>query len=92
VLSDALQRKVLLDVLGRAGLTGPDQDLPLSVRLRQGVGRDGKRLRYYLNYSRAPQSFAYPHPAGTDLLTGMAVEKGQAVALEPWGLVIVEEG
>ena len=76
VLSDALQRKVLLDVLGRAGLTGPDQDLPLSVRLRQGVGRDGKRLRYYLNYSRAPQSFAYPHPAGTDLLTGMAVEKG----------------
>jgi beta-galactosidase len=92
VLSDALQRKVLLDILGRAGLTGPDQDLPPPVRLRQGAGRAGKRLRYYLNYSRAPQSFAYPHASGTDLLTGKSVEKSQPVTLEPWGLVIVEEG
>jgi beta-galactosidase len=92
VLSDALQKKVLLDILGRAGLTGPDQDIPPSVRLRQGVGREGKRLRYYLNYSRAPQSFVYPHASGTDLLTGKPIKKSQPVSLEPWGLIIVEEG
>ena len=91
VLSDALQEKVLLDVLGRAGLTGPDQELPPPVRLRQGRGTAGKMLRYYLNYSGAPQSFEYPHPAGVDLLTGDAVAKGQQLTLEPWGLVIVEE-
>jgi beta-galactosidase len=92
VLSDALQQKVLLDILGRAGLTGPDQDLPPSVRLRQGVGREGKRLRYYSNYSRAPQSFAYPHAPGTDLLTGKTIQKGQRVSLGPWDLIIIEEG
>ena len=72
-------------------LTGPDQELPPSVRLRQGRGAAGKMLRYYLNYSGAPQSFEYPHAAGVDLLTGDAVAKGQQVTLEPWGLVIVEE-
>ena len=92
VLSDALQEKVLLDILGRAGLTGPDQDLPSSVRLRQGLSPAGKHLRYYLNYSRSPQSFTYPHGSGTDLLTGETIESGQQVTLEPWDLVIVEEG
>jgi len=70
VLSDALQEKVVRDVLARAGLTGLDQDLPPSVRLRQGMGRGGKMLRYYLNFSREPQSFGYPHAPGADLLTG----------------------
>jgi hypothetical protein len=94
-VSDVFRQKtedVLLDLLSRAGITGPDQDLPPSVRLRQGVGREGKRLRYYLNYSRAPQSFSYPHASGTDLLTGRPIQKSQPVSLEPWGLIIVEEG
>ncbi len=92
VLSDALQDKVLRDLLGRSGLTGSDQDLPPAVRLRQGLGRDGKPLRYYLNYSRSPQSFAYPHASGSDLLTGEGIDEGQQVTLEPWDLVIIEEG
>jgi beta-galactosidase len=91
VLSDALQEKVLLDILGRAGLTGPDQELPPSVRLRQGLSPAGRHLRYYLNYSPSPQSFTYPHGAGTDLLTGQSIENGQQVTLGPWDLVIVEE-
>ena len=91
VLSDALQEKVLRDILERAGLTGPDQNLPAPVRLRQGVGRGGKTPRYYQNFSREPPLFGYPHAAGVDLLTGTAIEKGEQVTLEPWGLVIVEE-
>ena len=64
VLSDALQERVLLDVLGRAGLVGPDQDLPPAGRLRQGRGAAGEMLRYYLNYSSSAQSFTDPHAAG----------------------------
>jgi beta-galactosidase len=91
VLSDELQKAVLLDVLKRAGLTGPDQGLPPPVRLRQGVSRDGTRLRYYLNFSGQPQAFAYPHGSGADVLTGRAMAKGANVTLEPWDLVVVEE-
>jgi beta-galactosidase len=91
VLSDELQEKIVLEVLELAGLTGPDQGLPEPVRLRQGVSRGGKRLRYYLNYSDHRQTFPYPHASGTDVLTGQAIEKGADVTLEPWDLVIVEE-
>jgi len=91
VLSDGLQEKVLLDVLKSAGLFGPDQELPATVRLRQGIGNSGKRIRYYLNYSGVPQKFLYPHASGMDLLSGKAVLKSETVMLEPWDLAIVEE-
>jgi beta-galactosidase len=91
VLSDALQEKVLLSVLDKAGLVGPDQSLPKVVRLKEGINQDGKRIRYYLNYSGNEQSFAYPHAPGRDLLSGVAVGTGQQVTLNPWDLVIIVE-
>lgn len=90
-LSDALQEKVLLDVLNLAGLAGPDQQLPAPVRVKHGVDNAGKSLHYYLNYSSEPQTFNYPYAAGTDLLTRRLIAKSQAVTLPPWELVIVEE-
>ncbi len=92
VLSDELQKKVLLEVAGIAGLTGPDQQLPKSVRVRHGSNRDGKKLHYYFNYSREPQNFRYSYLAGTDLLTKRKVQSSDVVTLSPWDLVIVEEG
>jgi len=59
-LSDELQRKVLLEVLEMAGLTGPDQQLPAPVRVKRGVNNAGRTMRYYLNYSAAEQTFQYP--------------------------------
>jgi beta-galactosidase len=61
------------------------------VRLRQGRTPSGAHLRYYLNYSSEEQPFAYTHGAGTDILTGSAIARGQTVTLEPWGLAIIEE-
>ena len=37
MLSDTLQEKVLLGVIGTAGPTGPDQKLPGSVRVKNGI-------------------------------------------------------
>jgi beta-galactosidase len=48
-------------------------------------------LHYYLNFSDAPQSIAYPYGDGADLLTYGAVRKGQTLALKPWDLAIVAE-
>jgi hypothetical protein len=57
VLSDKLQERVLLDVLERAGLTGPDQSLPATVRVKHGQNRRGRTLHYCLNYSIDSRTF-----------------------------------
>ncbi len=91
VLSDALQTKVLLDVVQRAGIAGPDQALPPSLRVKHGSNRNGKTVHYYLNYSNDPQSFTYSYGAGTELLTQAAVAQSQKMTVKPWDLVLVEE-
>jgi beta-galactosidase len=91
VLSDTLQTKVLLNVLQMAGLTGPDQELPATVRVKHGTNRSGKTIHYYLNYSSNMQTFKYPYKLGEDLLTKTTVAPSQTVTLKPWDLVILEE-
>jgi len=58
VLSDTLQAKVILDVLRKAGVTGPDQQLPAPVRVKHGTNRAGGIIHYYMNYSSDPQTFS----------------------------------
>jgi beta-galactosidase len=91
VLSDKLQEQIVSGVLQAAGLSGPDQKLPLPVRVKHGVNRSGKTVHYFLNYSSAPQAFAYAYGAGSDLLTGAAIAPQQQVMLKPWDLAIMEE-
>jgi len=91
VLSDDLQSKVLLQVLQSAGLTGPDQTLPDSVRSKHGVNRNGKTVHYYLNYSSDAKTFSYPYGPGTDLLTQSAVAHSQQITVKPWDLALIEE-
>jgi beta-galactosidase len=90
-LSDALQKKVLTEVLQLAKLTSSDQQLPSSVRIRHGVNSSGKRMHYYLNYSAEPQTFTYSYGPGTDLLGGTAVTAAAKLTVQPWDLLIVEE-
>lgn len=90
-LSDALQHKMVLDVLNDAHLNESKQQLPPKVREKSGVNGEGKVLHYFLNYSSDPQAFTYGEGAGTDLLTGKKISSAQSVDLAPWDLVIVEE-
>ncbi len=91
VLSDKLQEKVMSEILDLAGLTGPDQKLTPPVRVKHGVNNAGKNIHYYLNYSGQTQTFTYTYANGTDLLTDNPVKKSQAVTLNAWDLVIIEE-
>jgi beta-galactosidase len=90
-LSDALQAKIVRDALKSAGLTGPDQQLPQSVRVKHGANREGKQLHYYLNYSSENKSLSYAYAAGKDLLTRAAITPKQTITLKPWDLAIIEE-
>lgn len=82
---------MILDTLQVAGLAGPDQALPVSVRVKHGVNLSGKTIHYYLNYSSNSQTYTYPYAAGSDLLTQSAIEHSQQVTLKPWDLAIIEE-
>jgi beta-galactosidase len=91
VLSEKLQEQVLLGVLQQARLTGPDQSLPPSIRVKHGQNRKGKTLHYFLNYSNEAQNFTYTYGAGADLLTQNTVASGQVIMLKPWDAAILEE-
>ena len=91
VLSDSLQTRVIADVLRLAGLTGPDQRLPAAIRVRQGVGVSGRIQRYYMNFSGQPQSFAYPHGSGLELVSDKPIRPAQEITIGPWDLMIVED-
>lgn len=90
VLTDALQAKVVESVLKEAGIE-PPAGLPPRVRLREAVSRDGRMLRFYLNFSGEPQSFQYPHPAGTELVSGRGVAPGERITLGAWDLALIEQ-
>ncbi len=90
-LTDTLQKDILLGVLKEAGLTGVDQSLPASVRVKHGVNGMGKKVHYYLNYSGDEEQVAYEYPAGTDLTSGTAVAPAQNLRLKAWDVAIVEE-
>jgi beta-galactosidase len=90
-LSDSLQTAVLKSALEKAGLAGPDQNLPAAVHVQHGVNRLGKRLHYYFNYSGTEVKATYGYAAGTNLLDSQTVAGGAELTLAPWDLAIVEE-
>jgi beta-galactosidase len=91
VLTDALQREIVKEVLSRAELTGADQELPAAVKVRHGRNAGGTLLHYYFNFSGHEQRFAYPYSGGSDLLSGRRADRGQRITLGPWDLAIIAE-
>jgi len=90
VLSDTLQEKIVVDVLGQAGIV-PEAGLPSGVRVRQAVGRDGRALRFFLNFSGEPQSFTWGSGVAKELLSQKPVVAGERLTLGPWDLAVVRE-
>jgi len=72
-------------------LGGPEQFLPVNIRLRQGISNNGKVMRYFLNFSNGVQKFNYNFNNGTDVLTKNNFAKGDELTLQPWDLAIIEE-
>lgn len=91
VLSNELEQKVVKEILDVAGLSGPEQQLPEKIRLRQGISNAGKNIRYFMNFSSDLQAFNYDYNDGVDLLTNNSFTKGSEIKLQPWDLVIIEE-
>jgi len=91
VLSAELQQAVLCEVLKLAGLESEDWALPKPVQVRHGVNAKGHWVHYYLNYSDQRQEFAYAYLAGKERLKEKPVAAGARIALDPWGVAVIEE-
>ncbi|MEK8225860.1 Beta-galactosidase C-terminal domain [Oerskovia sp. M15] len=79
---------VVRRVLDRHGLVGPYADVAdLELAVRE---RDGERTAFLLNH--ALEAVEVPaHAAGTDLLTGRRIARGETLRLEPTDVVVLRE-
>jgi beta-galactosidase len=91
MVSDAIQEKIILDALEKAGLSTPDQVIEWPLITKSGVNENGKVIRYYFNYSSDEKSFVYPHKNGVELITDQKVDRGTELIIKPWDVMIIEE-
>ena len=89
--SIAITAKVMEDAVKKAGLWSADQNLKFPLIVKSGVNQQQRAIHYYFNYSANPATFAYPHHAGRELLSGTVVGANQSVAIDGWGVKIIEE-
>lgn len=85
---EAVLANVLRGTLTDAGVRMPAQQFPVIVR--GGVNDLGRRVTFYLNYSADAQQ-TQACMTGWELLGDKTVAKGEALALAPWGLAVLEE-
>lgn len=79
---------VLAQALCDAGIQPPAERYPL-IR-RTGTNAAGRQITYYLNYSGARVTMDYSGGDGTELITGKALQSGDAVEIGAWDFCIVE--
>ncbi|NKJ02634.1 beta-galactosidase [Novosphingobium sp. SG707] len=79
---------LLKDEVAQAGVGAEQVQFPLI--LRQGVLSNGHKVRYVLNYSPTPTTYAIP-AASAELLSQRKYGAGQKLELGAWGVGILEE-
>ncbi len=91
MVSDAIQKKLILNEIEELNIKTPDQELQWPLITKSGSNDEGNTIRYYYNYSSDPKEFNYAYSGGTELITGAKVSEKQKLQLEPWGVLIIEE-
>jgi beta-galactosidase len=87
--TDAMIEKIVADAVKRAGIPN-DSGARFPIIIRGGTLKNGRAVRYIMNYSSGTQQLTYRFADGTDLLSGRRLAKGEVVALKPWDVLIVE--
>lgn len=82
-----LFKKLFLEI----GIWTPDQDIEFPVIIRKGFNIYGKKVIYYLNYSKDNQSVRYNYKTGVELVTKEQMKTDDVLTIMPWNLCIVIE-
>ncbi|PWG66994.1 beta-galactosidase [Bifidobacterium callitrichidarum] len=90
MISADMIRAVIRDAALSAGIRNKAMELANKITVRQGVNKEGRSLIYMLNYTsqivRCNSMFC-----GIDLLSNEHIALGQHIAIDPWGVKIIEE-
>ncbi|WP_413668273.1 beta-galactosidase [Mucilaginibacter sp. Mucisp86] len=90
-VSDAIQEKLILQEMDRAGIKTIDQKMHWPLVTKSGNNDAGKKVHYYYNYSSQRLNVTYPYTAGIELVTGKVIMQEAVVEIEPWDVLIIEE-
>lgn len=88
--SQGLLDKLVKQVAVEAGVISSDE-YTFPVIVRSGINSAGKQLHYVFNYSNRPCQFASKYGSALELLTGKHVKQGDKMAIEAWGVAILQE-
>jgi beta-galactosidase len=91
LLSDKLQYAVVRGVLKESGVATNVPVAPSTVRIRNVVKPDGRRIHFVFNFSSQTARLRYQFASSTDLLSGKLLEEGDTVGIDPWDLLIAQE-
>ncbi|WP_433862928.1 beta-galactosidase [Sphingobacterium thalpophilum] len=58
---------------------------------RSGTNKSGKKIHYFFNYSAAAKEITYTYRPANELVSGIALQSGNKIVLEPWDVLIMEE-
>ena len=89
--SSAYLKALLTEIWQEKGWQTWKQEIHFPLIIREGRNCSGNRVTYYLNYSRELQECGSGHK-GRELFSGREVDKGERLQVQPWNLLIVEEG
>lgn len=87
---EKVRRKILANVVKKAGPWGADQAITYPLITKVGINRLGKAVHYYLIFNQT-NSFTYSHGNGVDLLSAAMIASNMALQLAPWEVKIVIE-
>ena len=88
--SDATIEKIMASEVDRAGIQPTMAGARFPLIVRGGTLKNGHAIRYIFNYSAKPQQLTVAQ-AGTELLHGRKVARGEKIDLAAWDLAILEE-
>jgi len=91
LVSDEIQSAILMKKALELGLISKENGVQYPVVIKSGTNDKGKTIHYYLNYSNKSVSVGYNFNSGTNLLAKKAMNRGENINLNPWGVAIVEE-
>jgi beta-galactosidase len=61
------------------------------IIIRKGIGKDGKQIYFYMNYSSEDREVICPYDKVNDLLTGDSYKSGGKISLKDWDVKILKE-
>ncbi len=91
MFSKTLLKKILHNVLKKAGLLPNEGSAGFPVIVRKGYNSQGKAIVYLFNYSKDEQKAFCPKGSWCELLSGRKLESGAPIPLPKWEFAILEE-